>query len=309
MRLSIMKGFIMRQSLRRSCLLAGTLALLYAAMASAQRIDGDVLIVTSTADSGAGSLRDAIAAASDGNSIRFDATLNGQIITITSELVVDKNITISGPGPALLTVGPDSNAHPAAFHALAAMKPNMLAVNKVPDAPEGFRIFHIMPGHIVTIEGLTISGAFFGGLGGGIFNEQATLTVNNCAIERNLAFSGCGIYSDGSTAILTIVNSMIMLNIVNGGGEGGGIYNNGGVTTMTGSIINGNSAHAAPFANGGGIVNGGTMEISQSTISGNFAGFTGGGILNGGTLMITDSNISENHAGTTAQVPAPGRHL
>jgi len=287
-------------SLRSSFFLAGTIALLCTAMASAPGIHAAALIVTSTADSGVGSLRDTIAAASDGNTIQFDAALNGQTITITSELVIDKSITISGPGPDLLTVGQASNGHPAALRTLAETQPNVLAVWKVPDAPEGFRIFHILPGQIVLIEGLTISGAFFGGLGGGILNEQATLTVNNCAVERNLAFSGCGIYSDGSTAILTIVNSTVTLNTVNGGGAGGGIYNDGGMMTMTGSTVDGNSAHSAPFANGGGIVNGGTMEISQSTISGNFAGYTGGGILNGGALTITDSIVSGNHAGTIA---------
>ena len=56
------------------------------------------LIVTTTADSGAGSLRAAIAASSDGDTIQFDSALNGQTINLTSaELAIDKSITISGP--------------------------------------------------------------------------------------------------------------------------------------------------------------------------------------------------------------------
>ena len=64
-----------------------------------------VLIVTNTNDSGKGSLRDTIAAASDGDSIQFDATLNGQTITLTSaQLLISKNLTIDGPGANQLTV-------------------------------------------------------------------------------------------------------------------------------------------------------------------------------------------------------------
>ena len=61
-------------------------ALLCAAMAGAEYFRGHAatLTVTTTADSGPGSLRAAIAAASDGDTIQFDAALNGQTITLTS---------------------------------------------------------------------------------------------------------------------------------------------------------------------------------------------------------------------------------
>src|ERR1044071_2525667 len=63
------------------------------------------LTVTTTADSGAGSLRDAIAAASNGDTIQFAAALNGQSVVLTSaELLINKNLTISGPGAGQLTV-------------------------------------------------------------------------------------------------------------------------------------------------------------------------------------------------------------
>lgn len=90
------------------------------------------LTVTTAADSGPGSLRDAIAAATDGDTIQFDPALNGQTIGLTSgEIAIAKNITISGPGTNLLTVARSSGT---------------------------FRIFHITPGHTVTIADLTISG-------------------------------------------------------------------------------------------------------------------------------------------------------
>ena len=78
-----------------------------AALAAPQYFRGNAatLIVINTNDSGPGSLRDTLAAANDGDMIQFDAALNGQTVTLTSsELVIDKNITISGPGTSLLTV-------------------------------------------------------------------------------------------------------------------------------------------------------------------------------------------------------------
>src|SRR5438552_15608491 len=59
------------------------------------------LTVLSTADSGAGSLRAAIASAQDGDTIMFDHGLNGLAISVTSgELVIDKSLSIEGPGNA-----------------------------------------------------------------------------------------------------------------------------------------------------------------------------------------------------------------
>src|SRR3954468_2816788 len=67
------------------------------------------ITVTNGNDSGSGSLRQALADANDGDTIQFDAALNGQTITLTSgELVVADSITISGPGPTLLAVSRDS---------------------------------------------------------------------------------------------------------------------------------------------------------------------------------------------------------
>ncbi|HXF09146.1 MAG TPA: hypothetical protein VN625_00060, partial [Desulfuromonadaceae bacterium] len=57
-------------------------------------ITASAQVVTSSADSGAGSLRDTIAAASPGDVITFSNSLSGQTITLTSgQLVLDKNLT------------------------------------------------------------------------------------------------------------------------------------------------------------------------------------------------------------------------
>ena len=72
---------------------------------------------------------------------------------------------------------------------------------------------------------------------------------------------------------------------------GGGILNMGGTLTVSDSTISGNIA-----ASGGGIFNNdGTLTVTNSTVSGNYAP-SGGGILNDGTLMVSNSTISGNSA-------------
>ncbi len=83
---------------------------------------------------------------------------------------------------------------------------------------------------------------------------------------------------------------------VSSGIGGGGILINGGTLTITSSTISGNSADQ-----GGGIFNqGGTLTITSSTISGNSANI-GGGVfsntdLSGPKTTITNSTISGNTA-------------
>ncbi len=121
------------------------------------------IIVTNTNDSGPGSLRQALADANDGDVIGFAVT--GTIGLTSGELLVAKNITISGPGAENLAVnGNGENT-----------------------------VFHIAPGETVTISGLTITNGYTTDSGGGIHNDHAALTLNDCTVTGN---QGGGIYND-----------------------------------------------------------------------------------------------------------------
>ena len=85
---------------------------------------------------------------------------------------------------------------------------------------------------------------------------------------------------------------------------GGGIFNEtAGTLNVLDSTVSGNDAGAA--GSGGGIYNTGTLYVARSTISGNKAGKDGGGIFSDtavGSLKITtlaNSTISGNDAGNT----------
>ena len=70
----------------------------YAALCSA-------ITVTNNADSGAGSLQQAIADICDGGTITFDGDYTSRL---TSEMIMGKNVTLDGVGHSIILVGPDA---------------------------------------------------------------------------------------------------------------------------------------------------------------------------------------------------------
>jgi CSLREA domain-containing protein len=223
-------------------------------------------VVANTNDSGAGSLRDAINNSPPGSYIFLDSSLGGspQTITLTSgEIVINRNLTITGPGASLLTISGNNQS----------------------------RVFNISSGFNVTLSGMTISNGSAGD-GGGIQNS-GTVTITNSIISNNSAnLGGGGIFSNGT---LTLTNSTVSNN---SGGDfgGGGIKNFGGTATITNSTISGNVAEV----NGGGVYSENSIAVSltNSTVSGNLAQNSGGGIYNivGGPLTLTNSTVSGNSA-------------
>jgi hypothetical protein len=219
----------------------------------------DVITVTNTNDSGPGSLRQALADANDGDTITFAVT---DTIGLTSgELLVNSSSTISGPGA------------------------NNLAVNGNGKS----RVFHVASGKTATMSGLTITNGNSGSdAGGGIYNDHATLTLNECTVTGNSAsFTGGGIFNDGfgGSANLEINYCTISGNSALGG-SAGGIFNDGergssATLEITNTTLSGNSAIF-----GGGIGNNGfqgnaPVTLKESTVSGNSAS-QGGGIYNTG---------------------------
>jgi predicted outer membrane repeat protein len=129
------------------------------------------------------------------------------------------------------------------------------------------------------------------GRGGGITNYN-TLTVSNTSFSGNSSPQGGGIYN---YAILNVIHSTFQANgssAIVGGIVGGGIFNDTiGTLTVTKSTFSDNST----LDSGGGIRNNGTLQVTDSSFSGNSAEF-GGGIYNGGTLEVTNSTFSANGA-------------
>jgi len=268
------------------------------------------LTVTNTNDSGAGSLRQAITDAVAGDTITFSVT---GTITLASELAINQNLTIQGPGVNALTI---SGNNASRVFNIAAGNYNVAISNLT-----------IANGRARGANGPNSSTPGGDGEGGGIYNASTgTLTLTNCVLSSNTAAGGSGFGGptasagghargggifNASTGRIDITNSTLSSNAATGGaggsgaagrnggnGDGGGIYNaSTGMVSLTNSTLSSNSATGGAggagsnntnggSATGGGIHNASTgrVDITNSTLSGNSAtGDKGGQGSTGGT--------------------------
>jgi hypothetical protein len=247
------------------------------------------ITVTNTNDSGPGSLRQALADAHDGDTINFAVT--GAISLTSGELLITRSVTISGPGA------------------------NVLAIMREPNAAS-FRIFHVTPNHTVTIEGLAvINGSILNGFGGGILNQESTLTINGCAVSGNSALGqqglGGGIFSNGSGgggfASLTITDSALSGNVAT---NGGAIFNDGAsgmaILTINNSTLSSNSS-AGIFSDGTAII-----TIKNSTLSDNTVvsiSILAGSLSIGNTILKAAASGINLNIGKPATVTSDGYNV
>ena len=141
-----------------------------------------------------------------------------------------------------------------------------------------------------------------------IGSNTITLTGVQLTIDHNVNINGptanSVVVSGNNLSRAFLVNasravaiSNLTLSGSNGlTGSGGAVLNSGGTLTLTNSTVSGNSTTGS---GGGGLSNTGTLTLINSTVSGNnTAGGPGGGILNtgGGTLSLTNSTVSGNTA-------------
>ncbi|MGA2255462.1 MAG: hypothetical protein ABSG53_12425 [Thermoguttaceae bacterium] len=280
------------------------------------RLALSTVTVMSNADSGAGSLRAAIAGANSGDTIVFARSVHA--ITLTSgELLIPASLAIDGPGADKLTISGN----------------NLSRVFEIAAGPDASNPLN------VTISNLTITHGNAVAEGGGILNDGSNVTLSNDRITQNVVTEsptdltpgttefyaqGGGLFSVAGNLSINnchvIANQAVGLAGTNAYGDalGGGVSVVGGTVSITDSIFANNLAQAANDAQdgeagGGGLQISAPLTLSDSTISGNRAvagnnptpyGPTGGG---GGsasaagmefysTAMISNCNFSSNEA-------------
>ncbi len=190
-------------------------------------------------DNGAGTLRATIQASATGDTINFDPGVTGTISLTNGQLVLATNLTISGPGAAVVSISGHTNG----------------------------RVFSITGG-TVNISGLTMSDGSTTGGGGGIFSG-ATLSVSSCIFSNNSSQTpGGAIFNSGT---LTVSRCMFLSNSVLLA-VGGGLFNGNGTANVSDSTFFNNTANAG----GGALFSFGTLTLTNCTISGNFARLGGG---------------------------------
>jgi hypothetical protein len=241
-------------------------------------------VVTDLGDAGSGSglegdLRYAINAANSNgessNQVVFRDGLSGTISLTKGKLIVTKALAINGPGADVLTISGN----------------NQSGVFDI-EAPSG---------ETVTLSDLTIAdgtgSASLGGrtVGGGLFNEAATVILNRVSVSGNTVPSkgiGGGIYND-TQGSMVLNDSTVSENRVGPDSFAGAIENLGALTLNRTTV----SANSAPGTGGTLVGNniensGGTLTIDHSLISGNMGGIESGGSAS--KIMVNASTITSN---------------
>jgi hypothetical protein len=191
------------------------------------------LTVTTTADSGAGSLRQAIADANNGDTITFAAGLSGQTITISSSrMVITKTLTIDGS--SLSTA---------------------LTVN----GGQLKQLFSVSATGVLSLTHLTLANGK-GNYGAAIYNE-GTVFLDRVTLHNHEALQGGALYNVGT---LTLHNSTLSGNRA----FGGGAIDNYRTLTIKNSTFHANHANN----NGGALYNAGTLYLYNSILAGSSSG-------------------------------------
>lgn len=163
----------------------------------------------------------------------------------------------------------------------------------------GDNSYHVVTGASgATLDGVTIIGGnadddvIPGGCGGGMYNGGASPTLRNVVLSGNSATFGGGMCNNsGSNPRLTGV-TLKGNSAANGGG---GMHNVASSPTLTNVVLSGNSA-----GYGGGISNDVSgPKLANVALSGNIAAY-GGGMYSfgGGSIVLTNVTLSGNRATT-----------
>jgi hypothetical protein len=248
--------------------------------------------VTNCNDSGAGSLRDAVANAAPGSTVDLSALTCGTITLTSGAIAVTQgSLTLNGPGEGLLTI----------------------------DGYFGDRVLTHQNTGTLRLIGVTVADGKYTSdtspHGGCIASngsvELISATVRDCIVEGVDASypEGGGVFANGNFSML---GSRVTGNTVRATGgfltiaAGGGAFANGSMYLKY-STVSDNRVYAEGdhVSQGGGLVSGTYASIAYSTVSGNYAQFFGGVIVNGTAMsMILDSTITGNRAHRVSAVYA-----
>ena len=306
----------------------GTVAGMAVTVGLASSAPAATLTVTSERDRGAGSLRNTIERADDGDTVRLPP---GTYRVTRGALEIEDSLTIRGAGAKRTVV--DARRRSRVMEALGTddslrLKKLTVTGGRVEGSGAGIFTLGDLTLDRVTVRGNRVATGDFARFGAGIAHGNGDLTLNRSVITRNVVVGGTGqnfgagvsMVVDGGD--LRVLSSTVSNNAVTGtSGSGGGLFMSAIPTADPANMLIRRSTFAgnsAPTAGGAlvyqqtdtsGLLT--TARIVDSTISGNQAagdsqGF-GGGIYLSNVLTddaalldvsVANTTVSGNVAGT-----------
>lgn len=269
------------------------------------------ITVTSNADSGAGTLRQAIIDATAGDTIDFSLGSGSETITLASTLSINKNLIIDGANTS-------GSGVPLTLSATVRMIDLGTAINlTVSDivfnsgnigSTQGGMIYSSTYSGTLTLTdctfaNMTSTNTTYGSTIwlGDTFGPASTVNITGSTFENNTCSgAACGMYIRNST--VTILASVFNNN--NAAKAGGAIHLYSAGLSVDKSTFTNNTAGGSATQGGGAIFADGvgSVEITNSTFANNTTGTSGdlrGGAINwdaDGTATITYSTFVNNSA-------------
>ena len=220
--------------------------------------------VQNTNDSGAGSLREAIADASSGVplTISFDSSLAGETIILTAEIVISNDVTIQGLSETDgITISGGGNS----------------------------RIFSVTQDADVTLLNLTLrdgmvpAGGVYPANGGGAILNRGSLEIGGCLLRNNFGGNFGGAITNFGVERLENEENRTVMSLSN--------------CTFTENTVVGASSQGGAVHNFSSMPNQAFCFIGTCTIVGNTAAI-GGGVYNESQMFLTASIVANNTATT-----------
>jgi len=287
---------VSRRPPRAALAAAMGLALPAAGSNAAVHADTGIMVVTSCADAGSGTLRDIIAMAPAGTTIDLSQLpCVDSTITLTSGAIPiadNRDLAISGV-PLVKMSGVSAQA--------AGTAPTI-------DGGHIHRIFDHSGTGAFTLFAVALRNGYAMGPGGCLRSNgdvaMFASTIMGCTAHAvNYSGQGGGAFVAGN---LKLENSRVSGNACTGNAVfgGGGVY--AGTLDMSDSTVADNTA----VGFGGGLSVNGRASIAYSTISGNSAAYDGGAVLGfDGAVSIVNTTISGNQSAGVAGLLVPGGPL
>ena len=273
------------------------------------------IVVMNTADSGPGSLRQAVADVSDGGTITFDPSIAGQTITLASTIDILRSMTMDGSGiGARVEISGDNLAGIFTIdNASSVIIKSLVLKNGRSESPEGGSALFISGFSQVTLQDSVLHHNHGYQAGAIMAFSDSQLTVDHCEFTANSSETFAGaIFASG--AALTIRNSIFTAN--EAVFEGGAL-----ILDLNTTFIIEDSAFIGNVGTDGGAIfipqiTGQHVSLRRNLFSGNVATTGGGGAVYyavftppADPVELENNTFYNNQAGQGGAVYAAGNAI